>query len=271
MASQKYEQMTLTMNFQTPPKQMVPSISSGLVFNSRVAFSSVENQYFKRAYKAPLPVGVRSAKSLKAAILEFRVKLEGVRTIVCKNALVAAQVDGGKSITKLKLFAFVIVASGVPFLHEMFNTKLERLDSEYYTDNLTRVMTEFKESGTFYVSITMDNEASMNAGTRDGIKHVQCLRHLFHFCCGAHTLELTVGLGQYILFRRLGCWSNQMACVRPNGLRLSFRSTGGVAGLTAQAVGGPHGKMPESCLLLPYHGALDSGGGRSRQPVGTSL
>ena len=41
MASQKYEQMALTMNFQTPPKPMVPSISSGSVFEEEEGLRAV--------------------------------------------------------------------------------------------------------------------------------------------------------------------------------------------------------------------------------------
>jgi hypothetical protein len=172
--------------------QQIENVVLAYCFNSRMAFSSVENMFFKRAFKASLPFGVRSAKTLKEAILAFGIKLEMVRTTVCKDSLVAAQVDGGKSITKEKLFAFVIVSSGVPFLQELFNTKLERLDTGYYTTYLTRVMMEFEKSNTFCVSITMDNEAAMNAGTRVGLETVDCLRHLIHFRCGAHTLELVM-------------------------------------------------------------------------------
>jgi hypothetical protein len=58
--------------------QQIENVVLAYCFNLRMAISSVENKYLKRAFKASLPFGVRSAKSLKAAILEFGIKLEGL-------------------------------------------------------------------------------------------------------------------------------------------------------------------------------------------------
>ena len=76
-------------------------------------------------------------------------------------------------------------------------------------------------------------------------------------------------MGQSILLGRLSHRSNPVAHVRPNGLRIPVRTTGRLAVLSGQAAGEPYGTVPESGLLLPHHGALDSCGGRPWQPDDT--
>jgi hypothetical protein len=73
-------------------------------------------------------------------------------------------------------------------LYDMVDTQLAVLDEQYYEQLIKRIVENIIQSGAFVVSITLDNEASPNAGVRSAID--KYFAWMYHIRCGCHTIEL---------------------------------------------------------------------------------
>jgi hypothetical protein len=70
----------------------------------------------------------------------------------------------------------------------MVDTHLDVLNEGYYEALVKRVVDELQGCGAFVLSITLDNEASPNAGVRAAI--AKYFPWVLHIRCGCHTIEL---------------------------------------------------------------------------------
>lgn len=160
--------------------------------NARVAFSTMDEKYWKAAHSASHPPGLRSRSQLTKQILDYASKLEVHRMAMLHGKAVGLQLDGGKDVNKRKLLVTCVVVDGMSLLHKVHDTELATLDDTYYKNHVQSVLQELEACGACVVSITVDNEASPNSGISKVIDELVQNDCPLHFRCGAHTLELTL-------------------------------------------------------------------------------
>ena len=159
--------------------------------NLRVAFDTMDNKHWKLAHQASYVPGLKTRKDLVEQSELLSVKLDGLMDEITENFALGLQLDGGKDINGRKLLATCFMFDNTSLLLEMFDTQREVLDEEYYKKHITRIVSRLAQK-CFVVSITVDNEASPNAGIDRAIESVPCALHVIHFRCGCHTLELMI-------------------------------------------------------------------------------
>ena len=159
--------------------------------NPTVSFNTVDNHYWKAAFGSSYPSGMKSSDQLKPQLTRFSSKLDSYVEEIIQNTMSSLQIDGGKSVSLAKLLAACIKFQDVCLLRELFDTELSELNGAFYADWLTKLITRLEELKCYIAAVTLDNEASPNAGVDLATANPR-LQHVIHFRCGAHTLELVM-------------------------------------------------------------------------------
>ncbi|KAL5475945.1 hypothetical protein EMCRGX_G025825 [Ephydatia muelleri] len=162
------KQMALTTMFAPSTdsaKTQVEKLALAWCMNLRMSFKLLRDPYFISAFSASIPPGFKES-DLTTAIIEYDNKLcERVKELL-SNSVASLELDGGKDVNSRKL-----------------------IDTGYYDTVITDAVVKMEKDGLFIASITVDNEASPNAGISQAITEGS-LKWLLHFRCGCHTLEL---------------------------------------------------------------------------------
>ena len=150
----------------------------------------MDNPYWKMAFAASLPTGLKTRSDLLNAIESYSKELDVSLKTLLVGGIVSLQVDGGKDIMHNKLLITCLVMDHMAMLHEMLDTKWETLNKGCYNSHSATTLNDMLEYNCMVVSITMDNEAAPNAGVEAAIRDNPLAKHVIHFRCGAHTIEL---------------------------------------------------------------------------------
>ena len=149
--------------------------------------SLAQSKHFRKVLKAPGRVtypAVRQALKDKDRLYfdQFKEELNGKKAGI--------QIDGGKNINHIKVIGICVVIERVSYCWDLVPVEdATVLTESFYKDLLLRVVREIQACGAVVVSVTLDNEASPNAGVR-GLQTI--LPFLIHNRCYAHTAELTI-------------------------------------------------------------------------------
>ncbi len=130
------------------------------------------------------------------------------RCITVLTGILPLPMDGGKDVNLRKLITFCVVVGRNVLLFDLHNTELGVLSATYYRNLVKKNIKAIMEAKTCFVpAITVDNEASQNAGINEATYGVPAtnpddefdLKYLLHFRCGNHTAEFAE-LIQVIVF-----------------------------------------------------------------------
>ena len=145
------------------------------------------SKHFREILKCSIKVNY---KSVRQAIIEKDEKYFAQFKDRLKGKKVGIQIDGGKAVDGVKLIGICVVVDGVRFCFKIvFVEHGEILTAEWYKDLLLAVVNELECLGAIAVSVTMDNEASPNAGMR---LLLQIKPFMIHNRCCPHTAELLI-------------------------------------------------------------------------------
>jgi hypothetical protein len=160
--------------------------------NPMIPFECTDNPYFRLAYAdaAWKDSSIKSAQSLKDAIMDFsaRLQVEQKKTV---RGICGFQMDAGKDCKSRKLHAaaYMHPSSRRSMVHKLTDTNNEELDEAWHHVYITSTIEDFMSGKkTFVPSLTVDNEASQNAGITTALQTT--LPWLLHFRCGNHSIEL---------------------------------------------------------------------------------
>ena len=145
--------------------------------NIRVAVDIMDNKYSKLAHQASYVPGLKRRKDEIAQCELLSRNLDESLDEIMENSAVGLQLDGGKDVNGRKLLATCFMFDNASLLLEMLETQREVLDEEYYKEHITRIVSRLAKK-CFVVRITVDNEASPNAGIDRAIESVPCALHL---------------------------------------------------------------------------------------------
>lgn len=161
-------------------------------FNPLIPFEAADNPYFRVAYAdaAFKDSGIGSSNCLKKAVLAFyeRLLIEQKRTV---KGICGFQMDAGKDVKSRKLHAACYMHPSIrrSIVYKLTDTNDAELDEAWHHVYITDAINSFMAGGkTFVPSLTVDNEASQNAGIATAV--VTTLPWLIHFRCGNHSIEL---------------------------------------------------------------------------------
>jgi hypothetical protein len=149
--------------------------------------SLAKSKHFRKVLKSPARVtqpSVRQALKDKDSRYfdQFKAQLDGKK--------VGIQIDGGKNVNHNKVIGVCVVVERLSYCWDIVPVAdATVLTESFYHDLLLRVVREIEACGAVVVSVTLDNEASPNAGLRD--LHAS-LSYLIHNRCYAHTAELVI-------------------------------------------------------------------------------
>jgi hypothetical protein len=145
------------------------------------------SNHFKLILKCPIQVKYRNVRK---AIIEKDEKYFAQFKERLKGKKVGIQIDGAKAVNGIKQIGVCVVVDGECFCFKIVFVGLhEILSAEWYKDLLLDLVNELELLGAIAVSVTMDNEASPNAGMR---LLLEIKPHLIHNRCGPHTAELLI-------------------------------------------------------------------------------
>jgi len=149
--------------------------------------SLAQSKHFRKVLKSPGRVtqaAVRQALKDKDRIYfnQFKEQLVGRK--------VGIQIDGGKNVNQTKVIGVCVVVERLSYCWDIVPVQdATVLTESFYKELLMKVVREIEACGAAVVSITLDNEASQNAGVRD-LK--ASFPYLIHNRCYAHTAELVI-------------------------------------------------------------------------------
>jgi hypothetical protein len=145
------------------------------------------SKHFRETLKCSIKVHY---KGVRKAIIEKDEKYFAQFKDRLKGKKVGIQIDGGKAVDGVKLIGVCVVVDGVNFCFKIvFVEHGEILNAEWYKDMMLAVVNELECLGAIVVSVTMDNEASPNAGVR---LLLQIKPFMIHNRCCPHTAELLI-------------------------------------------------------------------------------
>ncbi|KAL5479611.1 hypothetical protein EMCRGX_G023158 [Ephydatia muelleri] len=185
------KQMALTTMFAPSTdsaKTQVEKLALAWCMNLRMSFKLLRDPCFISAFSASIPPGFKES-DLTTAIIEYDNKLcERVKELL-SNSVASLELDGGKDVNSRKLIGLGVLKDGRCLCWDLLDTDGDTLDTGYYDTVITDAVLKMEKDGLFIASITVDNEASPNAGISQAITEGS-LKWLLHFRCGCHTLEL---------------------------------------------------------------------------------
>lgn len=157
------------------------------VHEPRLPLRLCNSKHFRKILKEKTRVtqnNVREEIKQKDAkyLRQLKSKLVGMK--------VGIQIDGGKDVSGNKIIGICVVIGRKCYCWDVIIVQgLEVLTAEFYKELLTRVIRELEDAGAVVVSVTLDNEASPNAGMELLLRDMP---HIIHNRCYAHTTELFV-------------------------------------------------------------------------------
>ena len=160
--------------------------------NPLIPFECTDDPYFRLAYAdaAWKDSSIGSSQSLKNAVLDFYERLQTEQKKTLKG-ICGFQMDAGKDVKSRKLHAsaYMHPSSRRALVWQLTDTNNVELDEAWHHVYITECITQFMSNGkTFVPSLTVDNEASQNAGIMTALETT--LPWLLHFRCGNHSIEL---------------------------------------------------------------------------------
>ena len=147
------------------------------------------SKHFKKVLKS---TGLITRRNLREGMIKKdRVYFEQLKSLLCGQK-VGIQIDGGKNINQVKVIGICVVASGVSYCWDIVPVADDTvLTEDFYKQLMLRVVRDIEACGAVVVSVTLDNEASPNAGVRQLSASVN-MAWLIHNRCLAHTAELFI-------------------------------------------------------------------------------
>ena len=166
-------------------KTQVEKLALAWCMNLRMSFKLLRDPYFISAFSASIPPGFKES-DLTTAIIEYDNKLcERVKELL-SNSVASLELDGGKDVNSQKLIGLGVLKDGRCLCWDLLDSDGDTLDTGYYDTVITDAVLKMEKDGLFIASITVDNEASPNAGISQAIIEGS-LKWLLHFRCGCHT------------------------------------------------------------------------------------
>jgi hypothetical protein len=149
--------------------------------------SLAQSKHFRKVLKSPGRVtqaAVRQALKDKDRLYfyQFKAQLNGRK--------VGIQIDGGKNVNHNKVIGVCVVVERLSYCWDIVPVQDSTVLTEtFYKELLLRVVRDIEACDAVVVSVTLDNEASPNAGVRELLAS---LSYLIHNRCYAHTAELVI-------------------------------------------------------------------------------
>ena len=175
----------------------IDKIALAYCMNPTVSFETMGNIYWLAAFGKVLEP-VRGKENLKLAVKDLSRRVQkDVKNVL--TGILPLQMDGGKDVNLRKLIASCVVVGRNALLFDLHDTELGVLSATYYRNLVKKNIKAIMEAKTCFVpAITVDNEASQNAGINEATYGVPVttpddefdLKYLLHFRCGNHTAEL---------------------------------------------------------------------------------
>jgi hypothetical protein len=147
------------------------------------------SKHFRNVLKS---TGLITKRNLREGMIKKdRVYFEQLKSLLCGQK-VGIQIDGGKNINQVKVIGICVVVSEASYCWDIVPAADDTVLTEaFYKDLMSRVVRDIEACGAVVVSVTMDNEASPNAGVRELIAST-VMAWLIHNRCYAHTAELFI-------------------------------------------------------------------------------
>ncbi len=147
------------------------------------------SKHFRKVLKS---TGLITRKNLREGMMKKdRVYFEQLKSLLCGQK-VGIQIDGGKNINQVKVIGICVVVLGVSYCWDIVPVADDTVLTEaFYKDLMSRVVRDIEACGTVVISVTLDNEASPNAGVRE-LTASAVMAWLIHNRCYAHTTELFI-------------------------------------------------------------------------------
>lgn len=129
--------------------------------------------------------------SIVKAVLQADVRNMGLlRDVVFRRKLVGGQVDGGKDVNSDKSLGEAVVTGGRFYCWDVEQPPTGAVyDGTFYKGSLQKFVQDVEDCGSIMCGITMDNEASLNAGMTL-LRREQAFKRIIHNRCTNHTAEL---------------------------------------------------------------------------------
>ena len=136
--------------------------------------------------------GVNS-KNVIDAVLEADKKRSEIIKQNLKHKLVGGQADGGKGVTGDKLIGKGLNVDGCFLCHDVTRPPAGTYyDADFYKEEFAEFVDEIDACGALMCGLTMDNEASLNAGAMKLMEDPE-YAYLVHNRCTNHSAELLLG------------------------------------------------------------------------------
>jgi hypothetical protein len=157
------------------------------VHHPSLPLSLANSKHFRKVLKSSSRV---TQRGLRQALVKKDKREFGQLKDMIANRGVGIQIDGGKNISKTKLLGICVVADQKCYCWNIVYVEdATVLTEEFYKELLLRAITEIQTTGAVVISVTLDNEASPNAGVR---LLQEIMPHIIHNRCYAHTAELLI-------------------------------------------------------------------------------
>jgi hypothetical protein len=157
-----------------------------------VSFLTLSNVYWKAAFQKSLEGTGLDRDTIPLAIRQYAGELATKFQGYCKNNVVSLAFDGAKDISGNKLLGSNLILGATAYMLDLFNTNAEYLDTDYFSEYLKGLVNKVAGFGAVAISVTVDNEPSVNAGVNHAISNKPELSYLLHFRCGCHAVELMI-------------------------------------------------------------------------------
>jgi hypothetical protein len=134
--------------------------------------------------------GVNADSITTAVVQEDAKNMQHIRDVVFKRKLVGGQVDGAKDVNSDKTLGEAVVTGGRFYCWDVERPPTgATYDAPYYKGRLQKFVEDVEACGSIMCGITMDNEASLNAGMTL-LRREQAFKRIIHNRCTNHTAEL---------------------------------------------------------------------------------
>ncbi len=151
-------------------------IASAFVMNPTISFSVVDCPYFRSAFDSSLATIIR--RTLSALIVDVDKDVNAEVSNLISGSPVSVIFDGGKDVNGRKLIGSGVIWEGSCLYLEIRDTHLETLTAEYYELYCSSLFQKLETNKCVILAVTIDNEASENAGLRRCIEKTHS--HVVH-------------------------------------------------------------------------------------------
>jgi hypothetical protein len=162
-------------------------VVEAFIRHPKLPISICDSKHFRQLLKCSIKV---NRKAVRQGVIDKDLKYFAKLKDLLKGKKVGIMIDGGKAVDGVKIIGVCIVVNGISFCFKMVFVELgEILTAEWYKDMLLAVVLALEALGAIVVSVTMDNEASPNAGMR---LLQETKPYIVHNRCYPHTAELLI-------------------------------------------------------------------------------